>query len=55
MVLRLLLDLRLRDFKVDRSRPVKFGMDKFKDILYHEVHTLGVEDLKKYFYPVLFD
>ena len=35
--------------------PVKFGMDKFKDILYHEVHTLGVEDFKKYFYPVLFD
>lgn len=35
--------------------PVKFDMDKFKDILYHEVHTLGVEDFKKYFYPVLFD
>lgn len=35
--------------------PVKFGLDKFKGILYHEVHTLGVEDFKKYFYPVLFD
>ncbi len=35
--------------------PVKFGLDKFNGILYREVHTLGVEDFKKYFYPVLFD
>ena len=35
--------------------PVKFGLDKFNGILYREVHTLGVEDFKKFFYPVLFD
>lgn len=35
--------------------PVKFGLDKYKGVLYHDVHTLGVNDFKKYCYPMLFD
>lgn len=35
--------------------PVKFGLDKYKGVLFHEVHTLEVNDFKKYYYPVLFD
>lgn len=34
--------------------PVKFGLDKYRGDLYREVHTLEVNDFKKYYYPILF-
>lgn len=34
--------------------PVKFGLERFKDSFYHEVHTLEVKDFIKYYYPALF-
>jgi len=35
--------------------PVKFGLDKYKGVLYREVYTLEINDFKKYYYPILFD